>query len=64
MRARACSAIEFVWSYDSNDYAVREAGGRVKIFKNFTEKAAVKIEYAVEGMHGGALIGERRAAFD
>lgn len=51
------SALEFVWSQESSDYAIREAGGRVKIFKNFTEKATVKIEYAIEGMHGGALIG-------
>jgi hypothetical protein len=50
--------LEFVWSYDSNDCAIREVGGRIKIFKNFAEKAAVKIDYAVEGMHGGALIGE------
>ena len=49
--------MEFVWSHDSNDYAIREVGSRVKIFRNFTEKAALKIEYAVEGMHGGALIG-------
>lgn len=53
-----CSALEFVWSQDSSDYATRESGGRVKVFKNFTEKATVKIEYAIEGMHGGALIGE------
>lgn len=46
-----------MWSQESSDYAIREAGGRVKIFKNFTEKATVKIEYAIEGMHGGALIG-------
>lgn len=52
-----CSALEFVWSQDSSDYAIREGGGRVKIFKNFTEKATVKVEYAIEGMHGGALIG-------
>jgi coatomer subunit beta' len=56
-----CSALEFVWSQESSDYAIREAGGRVKIFKNFTEKATVKIEYAIEGMHGGSLIGELQA---
>lgn len=53
-----CSALEFVWSQESSDYAIRESGGRVKIFKNFAEKATVKIEYAIEGMHGGSLIGE------
>lgn len=56
-----CSALEFVWSQESSDYAIRESGGRVKIFKNFTEKATVKIEYAIEGMHGGSLIGEPRS---
>ncbi len=29
------SAADFVWSPDSNDFAVREAGNKVKIFKNF-----------------------------
>jgi hypothetical protein len=53
-----CSALEFVWSQESSDYAIRESGGRVKIFKNFAEKATVKIEYAIEGMHGGSLIGK------
>jgi coatomer subunit beta' len=43
---------------DSNDYAIREAGSRIKIHKNFTEKATLKIEYTVEGLHGGALVGK------
>jgi hypothetical protein len=38
------SATDFVWSPDSNDFAVREAGNKVKIFKNF----------AVGGRAGGA----------
>jgi coatomer subunit beta' len=50
--------MEFVWSSDSNDYAIREGGARIKIHKNFQEKATLKIEYAVEGIHGGALVGE------
>lgn len=50
--------MEFVWSADSNDYAIREGGARIKIHKNFAEKAALKVEYAVEGIHGGALVGE------
>jgi coatomer subunit beta' len=50
--------MEFVWSTDSNDYAIREGGSRIKIHKNFQEKASLKIEYAVEGIHGGALVGE------
>jgi coatomer subunit beta' len=50
--------MEFAWSSDSNDYAIREGGSRIKIHKNFQEKSSLKIEYAVEGIHGGALVGE------
>lgn len=34
-------ALDFAWSADSNEYAVRESVSRVKVFKNFTEKARV-----------------------
>lgn len=51
--------MEFVWSTESSDYAIRESGSRIKIHKNFQEKSTLKIEYTVEGMHGGALVGER-----
>jgi len=53
-----CSALEFVWSQESSDYAIRESGGHIKIFKNFLEKSHVKIDYAIEGMHGGSLVGK------
>ncbi len=29
------SGLEFVWSADSNDYAIRETNSRIKIYKNF-----------------------------
>ncbi|PNH07383.1 Coatomer subunit beta'-2, partial [Tetrabaena socialis] len=29
------AGLEFVWSADSNDYAIRESGNKVKIYKNF-----------------------------
>eukprot|EP00877_Chromochloris_zofingiensis_P000490 jgi/Chrzof1/10441/UNPLg00368.t1 len=51
------SAVDFVWSADSNEYAVREAGSRIKIFKGFKEEKTLAIDFAVEGMYGGALIG-------
>lgn len=54
-----CSALEFVWSQESSDYAIRESGGHIKIFKNFLEKSHVKIDYAIEGMHGGSLVGKK-----
>lgn len=47
-----------MWSSESNDYAIRESGSRIKVHKNFAEKHTLKIEYTVEGMHGGALVGE------
>jgi hypothetical protein len=33
------------------------------VFKNFAEKLTVKIEFPIEGVHGGALIGARGADF-
>eukprot|EP00879_Flechtneria_rotunda_P019952 GHRR01020972.1.p1 GENE.GHRR01020972.1~~GHRR01020972.1.p1 ORF type:complete len:816 (+),score=351.64 GHRR01020972.1:464-2911(+) len=57
------SALEFVWSADSSDYAIRESGNRIKIHKNFAEKHTVKIDYTIEGLHGGALIGVRGSDF-
>jgi hypothetical protein len=122
------SALEFAWSADSNEYAVREAGSKVrgegaglrevlreadarrprppppawrlpgssrsavsrrpptprapshpgpsrlpprrelrtpqvKVFKNFQERAQLKIDFPIEGLHGGALIAARGAEF-
>ncbi|GBF95719.1 hypothetical protein Rsub_08701 [Raphidocelis subcapitata] len=57
------SALEFAWSSDSNEYAVREAGSRVKIFKNFQERQQLRIDFPIEGLHGGALVGARGAEF-
>lgn len=46
-----------MWSSESSDYAVREVGGRIKVFKNFAERSTIALDYVVEGLHGGALIG-------
>jgi coatomer subunit beta' len=43
------NAMEFVWSQDSSEYAVRD-GNMVKIFKNFKEKKTFKPEAGAEGM--------------
>lgn len=32
------SALEFVWAQDSSEYAIRESGSTVRIYKNFKEK--------------------------
>ena len=52
------SAMEFVWSQDSSEYAVRD-GNIVKLFKNFKEKKPFKPEAGVEGIFGGSLLGVR-----
>ncbi len=36
------SGLEFVWSADSNDYAIRETGSRIKISKNFQVTPGVR----------------------
>ncbi|CAF3572477.1 unnamed protein product [Adineta steineri] len=52
------SAMEFVWSQDSSEYAIRD-GNMVKIFKNFKEKKTFKPEAGAEGIFGGSLLGVR-----
>jgi hypothetical protein len=36
---------------------------QVKVFKNFTEKLTLSIDYGMEGLHGGALVGVRGTDF-
>lgn len=51
------SAQEFVWAQDSSEYAIRESGSTVKIFKNFKEKKSFKSDFGAEGIFGGFLLG-------
>ena len=44
------SALEFVWAIDSSEYAVRESGTSIKVFKNFKEKKQFKPELGAEGI--------------
>lgn len=53
------SAQEFVWAQDSSEYAIREAGSTVRIFKNFKEKKSFKPDFGAEGIFGGWLLGVR-----
>ncbi|MEW5305809.1 MAG: hypothetical protein WDW36_008326 [Sanguina aurantia] len=57
------SGLEFVWSHDSNDFAIRESPSKVKLYKNFAEKNTVKLDFTAEGIHGGALVGVRSAEY-
>jgi coatomer subunit beta' len=66
-------ALEFVWSTAGEggggaggggaggaaDFATREAGARVKIFRNFAERLTLTLDFVPEGIHGGALLGAR-----
>ncbi|APA13899.1 hypothetical protein sscle_11g086690 [Sclerotinia sclerotiorum 1980 UF-70] len=54
------SALDFVWGSkdNSNDYAIRESGTSVKIFKNFVEKSGgLDVGFQAEGLTGGVLLG-------
>lgn len=53
------SAQEFVWAQDSSEYAIREAGSTVRIFKNFKEKKSFKPDFGAESIFGGWLLGVR-----
>ncbi|CAF1960502.1 unnamed protein product [Rotaria magnacalcarata] len=52
------NAMEFVWSEDSSEYAIRD-GNSVKIFKNFKEKKTFKPETGIDAIFGGHLFGVR-----
>lgn len=52
------SATDFVWSVDSNEYAIRESATEIKVFKQFRERPGhVDIGFASEGIFGGQLLG-------
>nr|NVI69862.1 coat protein (coatomer) beta' [Cucujiformia] len=51
------SAQEFVWAQDSSEYAVRETGSTIRIYKNFKEKKNFKPDFGTEGIFGGWLLG-------
>ncbi|VEN34658.1 unnamed protein product [Callosobruchus maculatus] len=53
------SAQEFVWSHDSSEYAIRETGSTIRIFKNFKEKKSFKSDFGAEGIFGGFLLGAK-----
>ena len=57
------SGLEFVWAPDSNEYAVRESGSKVKTFKAFKERHILTIGYTAECIYGGHLIGVKSTNF-
>ena len=55
-------AQEFVWAADSSEYAIREASGAMKLFRNFKERKSFTPEYGAEGIFGGHMLGVRTSA--
>ncbi|KAL7413116.1 putative ER to Golgi transport-related protein [Mrakia frigida] len=56
----------FAWALDSNTYAVQEGKSRVRVYRNFKERAGLIKSgsgWAVEGIHGGVLLGARGNGF-
>ncbi|EKM60052.1 uncharacterized protein PHACADRAFT_206262 [Phanerochaete carnosa HHB-10118-sp] len=57
----------FAWADDSNTYAVLEGRTKVRVYKNFRERTTAPMKgagsWALEGVHGGALLGARGSGF-
>ncbi|VDN51818.1 unnamed protein product [Dracunculus medinensis] len=53
------SGLEFVWSTDPSEYAVRESSTTIKLFKNFKETRTLRPDVSVEGIDGGPLVAVR-----
>ncbi|TFK47007.1 coatomer beta [Heliocybe sulcata] len=57
----------FAWAGDSNTYAVLEGKTKVRVYKNFKERGGAGMKgagsWAVEGLHGGALLAARGNGF-
>jgi len=51
------SALDFVWSSENNEYAIRETSSKIKIFKNFKEKNVnIQCNFNVDTIFGGTLL--------
>lgn len=59
------SALDFVWAQDSNEFAVRESGSIVKVFKGFKERPAshVNVPFGATKIFGGTLLGVKGDEF-
>lgn len=53
------SALEFVWSHNASEYAIRESSTTVKINNNFKEKKSFKPEFGADQIFTGPLLGVR-----
>ncbi|GAA5900352.1 hypothetical protein JCM5296_001406, partial [Sporobolomyces johnsonii] len=58
------SGVGFAWAGDSNTYAVREAGSKIKVYRNFKERPGlVQAGYTTDGIYGGTLLGVKGMGF-
>ncbi|XP_034100019.1 coatomer subunit beta' [Drosophila nasuta] len=56
------SAQEFVWALESNEYAIRENNGTVRLFRNFKERKSFTPEYGAENIYGGYYFGVKTSS--
>lgn len=56
------SAQEFVWAMESNEYAIRENNGTVRLFRNFKERKSFTPEYGAENIYAGYLFGVKTSS--
>ncbi len=57
------TGLDFAWAQDPKEYAVRESASRVKVFRSFKERTALRPAFSAEAIYGGALLAVRGARF-
>lgn len=58
------SALDFVWAFNSNEYAIRESSANIRIFRNFKERTnPFYCEFLADGIFGGHLLGIKGYGF-
>uniref|UniRef100_A0A0N5AKD2 Coatomer subunit beta' n=1 Tax=Syphacia muris TaxID=451379 RepID=A0A0N5AKD2_9BILA len=56
------SGLEFVWSNDPSEYAVRESASALTLFRNFKPTRTIRPDIVMEGVEGGPLVAARSAS--
>lgn len=58
------TGLSFAWGADSNTYAVRESATKLRVYKNFRERAdLIKRSFTTETLFGGPLLGVKGTGF-
>lgn len=60
------SATDFVWSFDSSVFAIKDLDDSVIIYKNFKPKSnnsVIDFTYSIEKLYGGSLLGIKSDGF-